>query len=408
MPPSKSTVASADGTRLAVYDYGNPTAPLLICVHGYPDNASLWAPVAELLTKDFRVITYDVRGAGESDHPSSTSAYTLDRLQEDFHAVLAHVTRRTPPVPRQDVPVVADHATGRWPPVPRQDLQAGAAPTTRQPPAAAGLEVQAGAEDTAGQSPVVSREDLPAGGDDAAGQTAGVSGQDLQAVVEQVGGQSSAVAGEDLQVGGEPASGRAAGVLGDSPERAVHVLAHDWGSIQAWHFVTDPSIQGQLASFVSISGPSLDHAGYFIRRFNGATIRQLLHSWYIFYFHLPWLPERGWRNGWAHRAFNRLEKQQPDDNRTIADYVNGMKLYRANMIPRLLRPAERSTDVPVLAVSPDADPFVTTALQTDVARWARNLTVKVVRGTHWMPRNDPGLVAELVRDHTRQVARWEA
>jgi pimeloyl-ACP methyl ester carboxylesterase len=282
LPPSKSTATSADGTRLAVYTYGDHDAPVLVCVHGYPDNASLWEPVAELLAGDFQVITYDVRGAGASDHPSSTSAYALDRLQEDFRAVIDQV----------------------------------------------------------------------------------------------------------------------------SPERPVHVLAHDWGSIQSWHFITDPSLQARIASFVSISGPSLDHAGYFIRRRDRAVLKQLVHSWYIFYFHLPWLPERGWRQGWAHRAFNRLEKQLPDDKRSIGDYVNGMKLYRANVLPRLLRPAQRRTDVPVLAVSPDNDPFVTTPLQTDVARWAPNLSVKVIRGGHWMPRNDPGLVAGLVREHTGQVARW--
>ena len=87
--------------------------------------------------------------------------------------------------------------------------------------------------------------------------------------------------------------------------------------------------------------------------------------------------------------------------------MNGLNLYRANVIPRLIRPAQRRTDVPVLAVSPDGDAFVTTPLQTDIARWAPNLTVKVVRGGHWMPRNDPGLVARLVLEHTRQVAGWE-
>ncbi|MFC6157390.1 alpha/beta fold hydrolase [Kribbella jiaozuonensis] len=284
MPPSKSTTTSRDGTRIAVYDYGNPDAPTLICVHGYPDNASLWEPVAERLTADFHVVTYDVRGAGTSDQPSATSAYTLDRLQEDFEAVLEHT----------------------------------------------------------------------------------------------------------------------------APNQPVHVLAHDWGSIQAWHFITDPELQAKSASFTSISGPSLDHAGYFLRRRNRAALRQLLHSWYIFYFHLPWLPELAWRKGWAHRAFNRLEQQDAEENRSIGDYVHGMKLYRANVLPRLIRPAQRSTDVPVLAVSPDADPFVTTPLQTEIARWAPNLTVKVVRGGHWMPRNDPGLVAELVRQHTREVAGLEA
>ncbi|GAA3095448.1 pimeloyl-ACP methyl ester carboxylesterase [Kribbella aluminosa] len=281
MPPSKSATTSSDGTRIAVYTYANPGAPVLVCVHGYPDNAALWEPVAELLAEDFEVVTYDVRGAGESDHPISTSAYSLDRLQEDFQAVL------------------------------------------------------------------------------------------------------------------------------DQAGREVHVLAHDWGSIQAWHFVTDPDLQDRIASFTSISGPSLDHAGYFLRQGNRAVLKQLLHSWYIFYLHLPWLPELAWRKGWAQRAVNLLDKQDPDHHRALGDYVNGMKLYRANVVRHLLRPAERRTDVPVLAVSPDADLYVTTPLQTSVARWASNLTVKVVRGGHWMPRNDPGLVAELVREHTRQVARWE-
>jgi len=196
-----------------------------------------------------------------------------------------------------------------------------------------------------------------------------------------------------------------------SPDRPVHVLAHDWGSIQAWHFVTSERLHGRIASYVSISGPSLDHAGFFLRtrRRPGEVIRPLLHSWYIFYFHLPWLPERGWRKGWAHRVFGRLEQaaggvESPLGERSLGDYVNGLSLYRANVLPRLLKPAERRTDVPVLAVAPDGDAFVTAPLQTDIARWAPNLGVRVVRGGHWMPRNDPGLVARLVLEHTRGVA----
>jgi pimeloyl-ACP methyl ester carboxylesterase len=289
LPPSARTTTSRDGTRIALHEYGDPDAPVLICVHGYPDNASLWKPVAERLAADFRIIAYDVRGAGDSDQPSGRAAYHLDRLEEDFLAVLDAV----------------------------------------------------------------------------------------------------------------------------SPDRPVHVLAHDWGSIQAWHFVTSDSARGRIESFVSISGPSLDHAGYFLRKRNAAAAKQLLHSWYIFYFHLPWLPELGWRKGWAHRSFDRLERaaggvESAPGERSLGDYVNGLNLYRANVVRRLVRPAHRRTDVPVLAVSPDGDAFVTTPLQTDVARWAPNLTVKVVRGGHWMPRNDPGLVAELVLEHTRQVAGWEA
>lgn len=261
---------------------------MLVCVHGYPDNAGLWEAVAGELAGEFRVVAYDVRGAGASGEPREKAAYHLDRLEEDFVAVLDAV----------------------------------------------------------------------------------------------------------------------------SPDQPVHVLAHDWGSIQAWHFVTSERLRGRVASFVSISGPSLDHAGYFFRtrRPLGQALRQLLHSWYIFYFHLPWIPEHGWRSGWAHRVFSRLERageeRAPETGeRSLGDYVNGLNLYRANVLRRLLRPEARRTDVPVLAVSPEGDAFVTTPLQTDVARWAPNLTTRVVRGGHWMPRNDPGLVARLVREHTHEVAR---
>ncbi|TDO44297.1 pimeloyl-ACP methyl ester carboxylesterase [Kribbella sp. VKM Ac-2527] len=264
---------------------------MLICVHGYPDNARLWEPVATRLADHFRVITYDVRGAGNSDHPRPRSAYRLERLEEDFRAVLDEV----------------------------------------------------------------------------------------------------------------------------SPDRPVQVLAHDWGSIQAWHFVTSDRLRGRIASYVSISGPSLDHAGHFLRtrarRRPDELIRQLLHSWYVFYFHLPRIPERGWRKGWAHRVFGRLERvaggiESAPGERSVADYVNGLELYRANVLPRLLSPRVRRTDVPVLAVSPDGDAFVTMPLQTDIARWAPNLSVQVVRGGHWLPRNDPGLVARLTLEHTRRVAGW--
>jgi pimeloyl-ACP methyl ester carboxylesterase len=283
-------VASADGTEIALYEYGDAAAPVLVCVHGYPDNARLWEPVAQRLAEHFHVITYDVRGAGNSDHPRGRSAYGLDRLEEDFTAVLDAV----------------------------------------------------------------------------------------------------------------------------SPDGPVQLLAHDWGSIQSWHFVTSERLRGRIESFVSISGPSLDHAGYFFRRPRPLRekLSQLVHSWYIFYFQLPWLPELGWRKGWSHRAFSKLElsaggSAPADGERTLPDYVNGLQLYRANVLPRLLRPRPRRTDVPVLAVSPDGDAFVTTPLQTDVARWAPNLSVQVVRGGHWLPRNDPGLVARLTLEHTRRVAGWQ-
>ncbi len=64
------TVQSGD-VKLAVYVSGSRRAPPLILVHGYPDSAAVWAPIRARLAKRYRVIAYDVRGAGASDDLTS-------------------------------------------------------------------------------------------------------------------------------------------------------------------------------------------------------------------------------------------------------------------------------------------------------------------------------------------------
>jgi pimeloyl-ACP methyl ester carboxylesterase len=89
-------VTSSDGVQLAVYEYGDPSAPTVICVHGYPDNASVWQGVVDELQASFHVVSYDVRGAGKSDKPPRRRAYKLDQLQDDFVAVLEAVSPDNP------------------------------------------------------------------------------------------------------------------------------------------------------------------------------------------------------------------------------------------------------------------------------------------------------------------------
>nr|WP_309239886.1 alpha/beta fold hydrolase [Actinomadura sp. J1-007] len=60
----------SDGARLAVREYGPAGGPVLVLVHGYPDEQSVWEPVAGILAARFRVVTYDVRGAGGSSRPA--------------------------------------------------------------------------------------------------------------------------------------------------------------------------------------------------------------------------------------------------------------------------------------------------------------------------------------------------
>ncbi len=75
------------GVRLAVYVSGPRDAPPLILVHGYPDSAAVWEPVRAALDGRYRVISYDVRGAGASDAPRTRAGYRLAELAADLAAV---------------------------------------------------------------------------------------------------------------------------------------------------------------------------------------------------------------------------------------------------------------------------------------------------------------------------------
>ncbi|KVT21039.1 alpha/beta fold hydrolase [Burkholderia ubonensis] len=80
------TVQSGD-VKLAVYASGPRRAPPVILVHGYPDSARVWEPIRARLAKRYRVIAYDVRGAGASDAPRRRADYKLARLADDLKAV---------------------------------------------------------------------------------------------------------------------------------------------------------------------------------------------------------------------------------------------------------------------------------------------------------------------------------
>lgn len=200
-----------------------------------------------------------------------------------------------------------------------------------------------------------------------------------------------------------------------SPGQPVHLVGHDWGSIQAWEAVTEPALQGNFASFTTISGPCLDHAG---QRLGGAggegagsTLAQLRRSWYIGAFHLPLLAPLVWRAGLGRRWPALLQRWEgvsvPDDPARTSDGVHGIKLYRANIARRLLRPRERRTDLPVQVLVPTRDPFVGPELTRGLERLAPNCTRVEIDAGHWLPLSRPDSVAQYIDSFASSVRRPE-
>jgi pimeloyl-ACP methyl ester carboxylesterase len=288
-PTRRGTATGPSGVPLAVYAEGDPAAPTVLLVHGFPDTHTVWDDVAAALAADHHVVRYDVRGAGASGRPGRVADYRLEHLADDLFAVADAV----------------------------------------------------------------------------------------------------------------------------SPGRPVHVVAHDWGSVQSWEAVTRPGAATRVASFTSISGPCLDHVGHWNRRRTRhpsprhltQLVNQLTHSWYIAAFHVPVLAPAVWRYGLARRwgaVLSRIEGVRPRPGHpqpTLAeDAVHGILLYRANMLTRMRRPRERTARVPVQLVTLTRDNYVRPALNEDLERWVPALRRRSLDTGHWAALLVQGpALADLVR-----------
>lgn len=283
------------GVELCVAELGDPRAPTVVLVHGYPDSKEVWSEVAARLADRFHVVLYDVRGHGRSTAPRPLrGGFTLPKLTDDFLAVVDAV----------------------------------------------------------------------------------------------------------------------------SPDRPVHLVGHDWGSVQSWEFVTVGRTEGRIASFTSMSGPSLDHFGHWInarvRRPTPRRVGQLLgqgaKSWYVYLLHTPALPELAWRGPlgkrWP-RILERAEKVPTGDYPTASlpsDAAHGAWLYRDNVRARLRRPRpDAFAHAPVQLITPLGDAFLSERLYDDLDAWVPRLTRRTLPAKHWIPRTRPDQVASWIEEFVTSV-----
>lgn len=83
---------SPDGLKLYYRDYAGPNdKPPVLCLHGLTRNSRDFAPLAETLAGDWRVIVPEMRGRGNSEYAKDTSTYTPPTYIKDVEALLAEL-----------------------------------------------------------------------------------------------------------------------------------------------------------------------------------------------------------------------------------------------------------------------------------------------------------------------------
>ena len=178
----------------------------------------------------------------------------------------------------------------------------------------------------------------------------------------------------------------------------VHMVGHDWGSIQGWAAARDPRAASRLTGYTGISGPDLLHFRRWITdrlrspRHWPALAQQALRSTYVAAFQLPVLPELLFTAGGA-RAYEKATGRSVGRNPQ-----RGLALYRANMAGA---PTDQVRDapvpIPVHVVVPLRDPFLSPGLNQGVDRFAPRVRFTAVDAGHWWPATHPADLADVIR-----------
>ncbi|WP_327088160.1 SDR family oxidoreductase [Nonomuraea sp. NBC_01738] len=197
-----------------------------------------------------------------------------------------------------------------------------------------------------------------------------------------------------------------AAVLDAIGKPRVHLVGHDWGSLQSWEAIARPGIAPRIASFTSFGGPGLDQAAHFMRYGKRREIAgQLLRSWYIGAFQLPFLPELAWRKlvpGALERSMRLAEGIEPRPGHPadtlVADGRNGLGLYRRNFLNRLRTPGDPMVDVPVQLIETTKDIFVSPKLLASIASWVPEFWHRKLAAGHWAQRSHPEIVARMIAE----------
>src|SRR5450631_563185 len=70
------SVKTPDGLTISAQEWGNPAGPEILFIHGFSQSHMSWMrQVNSDLAKEFRIVTYDLRGHGNSDKPEDAARY---------------------------------------------------------------------------------------------------------------------------------------------------------------------------------------------------------------------------------------------------------------------------------------------------------------------------------------------
>ncbi len=180
---------------------------------------------------------------------------------------------------------------------------------------------------------------------------------------------------------------------------AASVVGHDWGAIVAWAFAMAYPDRVDRLAILNVPHPLVSVQAV-------RNPRQLLRSWYVLFFQLPWLPEALARRG--DYAIVRAAMRRSFSVEDVSLYVEaiarpGALTAAINYYRALARHARanlrsvRRIERPVLVIWGEHDPYLGRELAEPPRAWVPDVRVEYLpRASHWVQQDAPARVNELL------------
>ena len=200
------------------------------------------------------------------------------------------------------------------------------------------------------------------------------------------------------------------GLMDSAGREMVVLVGHDWGAAIAWWIAAmHPARVSRMAVI------NVPH-GMVMLKYLRRNVRQMLRSWYIFFFQLPWLPEALSRmQNWRFISSSLVRSSRPgtfslDDLNTYREawsqpnaYTCMVNWYRA-IIQRPL-PAIKNPriSIPTLLIWGAKDRFLGQDMaQASIDLCDKGRLVFFKEATHWVHHEEPDQVNRLLIDFLKK------
>jgi pimeloyl-ACP methyl ester carboxylesterase len=200
-------------------------------------------------------------------------------------------------------------------------------------------------------------------------------------------------------------SGDVVELIASAGRDAAHVVGHDWGAAVAWDVALRHPDSVDRLGILNVPHPAV------FKRTLRSDPRQMLKSWYVFFFQLPRLPEWLHRRGDFRPLVWGLQSSKPgtfterdlDRYRAAWDRergVTGMVNWYRALFRHPEEPPRERINAPTLVIWGEGDKYLLPKMAPESIEYCEDGRLeRIPEGTHWVHHEHPKRVTELLVEH---------